>query len=407
MCGRFLLYKITNNLNKLAKKFVTGIINRTMYHRGLCFMPKVLEFSVMDVNKKVILESLIEIKGRITDAIVKLKLDEKESELDMLESESRHQDFWSDQENAQRIMQKANHLKEMVLPWRQLEKEATDLIELTNSTEETDLLKEIHNNIQKLETELTGREIDTYFSGKYDDKSAVLSIYAGAGGVDAQDWAEMLLSMFLKYAEKKNLKTKIISLSPGSEAGLKSVSVEIEGIRAYGQLKSEGGVHRLVRISPFDADKARHTSFALVEIIPEIDSADITIKDSDLKIDTFKASGHGGQSVNTTDSAVRITHLPTGTVVGCQNERSQLQNREQAMKILRIRLATLAEAEKGKELKIIKGENMSAEWGSQIRSYVLQPYTMVKDHRTGAETSSVDKVLDGELDIFIEAFIKK
>jgi peptide chain release factor 2 len=361
----------------------------------------------MDVNKKSILESLIEIKGRITDAIIKLHLDEKESELDMLESESRHQDFWSDQENAQRIMQKANQLKEVVLPWRQLEKEATDLIELTNSTEEDDLLTEIQDNIRKIEKELKEREIDTYFSGKYDDKSAVLSIYAGAGGIDAQDWAEMLLSMFLKYAEKKNLRTKIISLSPGNEAGLKSVSVEIEGIRAYGQLKSEGGVHRLVRISPFDADKARHTSFALVEVIPEIDSADIDIKDSDLKIDTFKASGHGGQSVNTTDSAVRITHIPTGTVVGCQNERSQLQNREQAMKILRIRLATLAEAEKEKELKIIKGENISAEWGSQIRSYVLQPYTMVKDHRTAAETSSVDKVLSGDLDLFVETYLRQ
>lgn len=378
-----------------------------MYHRGLCFKPKMLEFSVMDVNKKLILESLIEVKGRITDAIIKLRLDEKESELDMLESESRNQNFWNDQESAQRVMQKANQLKEMVLPWRQLEKEATDLIELTNSTEEPDLLTEIRDNIQKIEKELIEREIETYFSGKYDAKGAILSIYAGAGGIDAQDWAEMLLSMFLKFAEKKKLKAKIISLSPGSEAGLKSVSIEIEGIRAYGQLKSEGGVHRLVRISPFDADKARHTSFALVEVIPEIDSADIDIKDSDLKIDTFKASGHGGQSVNTTDSAVRITHIPTGTVVGCQNERSQLQNREQAMKILRIRIAALAEADKEKELKVIKGENMSAEWGSQIRSYVIQPYTMVKDHRTGTETSNVDKVLNGELDMFIEAFLKQ
>ncbi|MDD3678729.1 MAG: peptide chain release factor 2 [Patescibacteria group bacterium] len=359
-----------------------------------------------EINKKQLEIELIDIKKRVLDAILVLKLDEKESELDVLEEESKSENFWSDQDNAQKIMQKINTLKEIINPWRKIEKEVSELLEIISDTDDSGMIQEIEKNHKKIEEELKTKEIDTYYSGKYDEKNAVLSIYAGAGGVDAQDWAEMLLSMFLKFAEKKNLKTKIISVSPGNEAGLKSVSVEIEGNRSYGVFKSESGVHRLVRISPFDADKARHTSFALVEVIPEVESSDVKINDKDLKIDTFKASGHGGQSVNTTDSAVRITHVPTNTVVSCQNERSQLQNKEQALKILKARLGAAKEAEKDKEIRLIKGENLSAEWGSQIRSYVMQPYTMVKDHRTNAETSNVEKVLAGDLDLFVEAFLK-
>ncbi len=360
------------------------------------------------MTKKQIEEELTNSKKRINDAIATLSLTEKESELDLLEEESKKPSFWEDKENASKIMQKINTLKEIISPWRQLKNEVKELLELTIQSKEDDsILTEIEKNLSVLQNELNKREIDTYFSGKYDNNNAIISIFSGAGGVDAQDWAEILLSMFLKYIEKKNLKPKIINLSPGTEAGLKSVTVEVEGTRAYGLLKSERGVHRLVRISPYDADKARHTSFALVEVIPEIDSNDISIDDKDLKIDTFRASGHGGQSVNTTDSAVRITHEPTGITVICQNERSQLQNKEQALKILKARIIAQKEAEREQELRIIKGDNISAEWGSQIRSYVLHPYTMVKDHRTGAETANVQDILGGNLDLFVENYLKK
>lgn len=353
-------------------------------------------------------EKLVDIKNRIADAILALKLTEKETELDILEEETKKADFWNDRENARNITQKINALKQITEPWRKIEKEATELFELLSVTKENekDIVKDIDAKVRELEKQLKEHETETYFSGKYDGMNAVLSIYSGAGGVDAQDWAEMLLSMFLKYTARKKLEATIIHLSPGGEAGIKSVSVEVKGPFAYGFLKSERGVHRLVRISPFDADKARHTSFALVEVIPEIERTDLEIPESEIKIDTFRASGHGGQSVNTTDSAVRITHIPTKTVVSVQNERSQLQNRQTAMKILKARLQALKEAEHEKELKIIKGESMSAEWGSQIRSYVIHPYNMVKDHRTGTETSNTQAVLTGDLDQFVEAYLK-
>lgn len=359
------------------------------------------------MNKKQLEELAIELKNRIAEAIQALKLTGRESELDLLESESRNEDFWQDRENAQKVQQKINTLKQLINPWHKMEGEIGDLIEIITSSGENDpLLKDIEKDLLAIQAELEKREIDTYFSGNYDSNNAILSVYAGAGGVDAQDWAEMLMSMFLKYGVQKNLETKIINLSTGQEAGIKSASIEFTGNHAYGLLKSESGVHRLVRISPYDADKARHTSFALVEVIPEIDDVDIEIPESELKIDTYRASGHGGQSVNTTDSAVRITHTPTGTVVTCQNERSQLQNKEQAMKILRSRLAVIRESEREAELKIIKGDNLSAEWGSQIRSYVLHPYQMVKDHRTNTETSDTKGVLEGNLDLFVNAYLK-
>jgi peptide chain release factor 2 len=352
-------------------------------------------------------EKLINIKKRIADAIVKLGITNKESELDILEAESQKVNFWEDQENAKLTMQKVNGLKQIIGPWRSLEKEATELLEMLNDENaDEELVREITSHILEIEEKLSKKETETYLSGKYDQGNAVLSIFAGAGGVDAQDWAEMLLSMYLKYAERHNFEASILSISPGQEAGVKSVSVEISGAFAYGLLKSEGGVHRLVRISPYDSDKARHTSFALVEVVPEIENVDIDIPESEIKIETFRASGHGGQSVNTTDSAVRLTHLPTGTVVICQNERSQLQNKAKAMQVLRARVQALAEMERDEAIKIIRGENLSAEWGSQIRSYVIHPYQMVKDHRTNVETSNTDAVLSGDLDIFIEASLK-
>lgn len=356
---------------------------------------------------KELTEKLADLKKRITDAIFSLKLAEKESELDLLEDESKKPEFWNDADMAKTTMQKINSLKELVGPWRKMENEVAELTELlAAATGDEKLILEIENKAVGIEQELKKHETETYLGGKYDNLNAVFSIYAGAGGVDAQDWAEMLLSMLLKYCEKHNLNTTVIHLTPGSEAGLKSVSVEVSGSFAYGLLKSERGVHRLVRISPYDADKARHTSFALVEVIPEIEATDLNIPESDLKIDTFRASGHGGQSVNTTDSAVRITHIPTGITVSVQNERSQMQNKAVAMKILKARIEAQKEAERDQELKVIKGENMANEWGSQIRSYVLHPYQMVKDHRTGVETSDTTGVLNGNLDQFVEGYLK-
>lgn len=360
------------------------------------------------MNKKQILEKILGIKKRLNEAVMSLNLTEKESEHDVLQEQSQKADFWQDQENAKLVLEKISGLKNIIEPWRKLQAEINELSEIFEETDEEDgtMLLEIEKKLIDLERELESRETETYFSGKYDNLSAVLSIYSGAGGVDAQDWAEMLLSMYLRYFGTKNLNPTIIHLTPGSEAGIKSVTVEVRGPFAYGILKSERGVHRLVRISPYDADKARHTSFALVEVIPEIEATDFEIPESELKIDTFRASGHGGQSVNTTDSAVRITHIPTGVTVSAQNERSQLQNREKGMKILKARIAAIKESEREKELKVIRGESLSAEWGSQIRSYVLHPYTMVKDHRTGVETSDVQGVLNGKLDEFINGYLK-
>jgi peptide chain release factor 2 len=359
------------------------------------------------MNKKQLAELALELRSRINDAIRVLKLDEKESEFDLMESETQATDFWQDRDNSKGILQKMNGLKALIQPWRQMEQEVQDLVTLLDPLGEQDeMLGSIEEDLQKVNRELAEHENETYLNGKYDNENALLSVFAGAGGVDAQDWTEMLLGMFLKYAETKKLQTQIISLSEGTEAGIKSVTIEITGTNAYGLLKSEGGVHRLVRISPYDADKARHTSFALVEVIPALANNNEEIPETELKIDTYRASGHGGQSVNTTDSAVRVTHLPSGIVVTCQNERSQLQNKESAMRILRSRLAASREAEREAELKVIKGDNLSAEWGSQIRSYVLHPYQMVKDHRTGTETSDTKGVLEGNLDSFVEAYLK-
>jgi len=315
-----------------------------------------------------------------------LKIAEKREEAKKIEREMNAPDFWVNPPAGRHGRKKATQLTQKLSAINQL-------------LERFDRAQE--------ETELAELEKEALFSEEFDECSAILSVHAGAGGTEAQDWAEMLLRMYLRFAERKGFDTKLLEKSVGEEAGIKSASVKIEGLNAYGQLKGEAGVHRLIRLSPYDADKARHTSFALVEVIPELEQlGDIEIPEKDLKIDVFRSSGHGGQSVNTTDSAVRITHLPTKITVAVQNERSQSQNRETALKILKIKLkARQIDEQKARE-RSLRGEHTSAEWGKQIRSYFLQPYQQVKDHRTGIESTNPLDVLDGALDPFIEGYLK-
>ncbi len=292
--------------------------------------------------------------------------------------------------------------------WRGLEKKTTDITELISLAEEdTSLQAEIQSEIEAIASQLDGLELEMAFSSEYDARNAILAIHAGAGGTESQDWVEMLLRMYLRWAERRGYKAEILDISPGDEAGIKSAVIGVSGDYACGYLKSEHGVHRLVRLSPFNADHARHTSFALVEVMPEAEAdIDVKIEPDDLKVDVFRSSGPGGQHMQKTSSAVRLTHLPTGLTVTCQSERSQHQNKETALKILQARLLELELAERAEERAKLKGKRVTAGWGNQIRSYVLHPYKMVKDHRTDYQTSDTDAVLDGELDGFITAYLR-
>jgi peptide chain release factor 2 len=293
--------------------------------------------------------------------------------------------------------------------WRAIEKRLADtaeLISLAEQDKDARLAAEVQSEINQAATELEGLEFELAFSGQYDARNAILSIHAGAGGTESQDWADMLLRMYLRWADKRGYKTEILDLSTGEEAGIKNVVVEISGDHAYGYLKSEHGVHRLVRLSPFDADHARHTSFALVEIIPEAQTnVDVVVKPEDIKMEVFRSSGPGGQHMQKSSTAVRITHIPTGTVATSQSERSQLQNKNIAFKILESRLFEKELARRAEEAAKLKGKRIEAGWGNQIRSYVLHPYKMVKDHRTGYETGNVQAVLDGDLSDFIKSYL--
>ena len=304
-------------------------------------------------------------------------------------------------------MKQYNAVKKEVESWRNFSRRVHDALELAQLDDES-LRPELEEEISSIETELEKRSFTAMLSGKYDQDSAILAIHAGAGGTDSQDWAAMLERMYLRWAEQRGFETEIYDYSEGEEAGIKSVTIAIEGDYAFGYLRSEKGVHRLVRLSPFDSAHRRHTSFALVEILPQIamGEADIEIDPSDIKMDVYRSSGAGGQSVQKNATAVRLTHIPTGIVVTCQNERSQTQNREFAMKILRGRLVELKQAEREEERAVLRGEYTKAEWGSQIRSYVLHPYQMVKDHRTDYESGNAQAVLDGSLDDFMEAFLR-
>jgi peptide chain release factor 2 len=351
-------------------------------------------------------KAIQELQTAVQAAVNQLKIDVLQQQLDSLRQESQAADFWQDSTQAQSIMKQIASLEGRVEPWRELTQKVNDLAELAQLGDPS-LADELHD--QLAETTKTFDELkgELKFSGPYDDHEAILSIHAGAGGTDAQDWAQMLLRMYVRFAEKQGWKAETVDESPGEEAGLKSVTLEISGNYAYGNLRSEHGVHRLVRLSPFNADNLRQTSFAKVEIMPKIDKPDeLEIDEKDLKIDVYRSGGHGGQSVNTTDSAVRVTHLPTGLTVAIQNERSQLQNKETALTILRSRLAQLQLEQHAEQLEQLKGPNQSAEWGNQIRSYVLHPYKQVKDLRSRYETSDPEAVLNGDLKPLIEAYLE-
>lgn len=351
-------------------------------------------------------KNIRELSETVNAAFSQLGLVEKEAELRELAQAIAAPDFWQNPQQAQAISRQEAGLRKRLEPWLKLRQELSDAAELLQLHDDS-LYDSLEEQVAKSQAAFEALKDELKLSAPYDDYDAIVSIHAGAGGTDAQDWAQMLLRMYVRWAEQHEYHVETIDQSAGDEAGLKSVTIIIEGDFTYGKLKSEHGVHRLVRLSPFNADNLRQTSFAKVEVMPKIDAPDaIEIDEKDLKIDVFRSGGKGGQGVNTTDSAVRITHLPTAIVVTIQNERSQQQNRETAMTILRSRIATLQLEQHAEKVSELKGPNEQAAWGNQIRSYVLHPYKQVKDLRTRYETSNVDAVLDGDLDPFIDAYLE-
>ena len=343
---------------------------------------------------------------QINDAMQRLQIDAKSDELQVIDAQLADSEVWTNVERAQSLSKQSAALRGQIEPWQTLQVQVSDIIELM-SIGDSSMLDEFSQQVEALEAQYDSLKTDLLYSGEYDDHDAIVRITAGAGGTDAQDWAEMIERMYLRWAEKAGLSTTIVERSTGEEAGVKTSVVEVSGAYAYGRLRSEHGVHRLVRLSPFNSDNLRQTSFALVEVLPSIDAPDeIKLDDKDLKIDVYRAGGHGGQSVNTTDSAVRVTHLPTGIVVAIQNERSQLQNKETALKILRSKLAQLQIEQHAEQITDLQAGE-SASWGTQIRNYVLHPYQLVKDTRTKHEDRDTQGVLDGKLDEFMVAYLEQ
>lgn len=361
----------------------------------------------MDMHE--LIPALEALQTKINDLGSILLLTEKKTEILTLEAETTKPNFWDDPEQAQATMKRLAALQEEASTWQQLDKETRDTLEMARldaADSAVNMREELETNYKRLLETTLKLEVRALLHGRHDAKNAIVAIHAGAGGTEAQDWAEMLRRMILRYAERKGWKVTILDESLGQEAGLKSCLMRVEGYLAYGYLQSEHGTHRLVRISPFDAEQMRHTSFALIEVIPEVEIHEFSFDPKDLRIDTFMSGGKGGQSVNTTYSAVRIVHIPTGIAVQCQNERSQLQNKDTAMRILHSKLQKLKDEEDEKERLELRGEYKSAEWGNQIRSYVLHPYKMVKDLRSRFETTEPEDVLDGDLDPFVEAYLR-
>ena len=349
-------------------------------------------------------------EAELLDLAEALGLKPLQAEVERLEAQSAEPNFWDDVENSHKILQRISQAKNKIAAYDALKAKYDDaltLIELADEEGDTSLIEEVTQNVDEVIHEIEDMRLTTLLSGEYDANNAVLTFHAGAGGTEAQDWVQMLHRMYLRYAERKGFKAKTIDFLDGEEAGLKSATVVVEGLNAYGFLKSEAGVHRLVRVSPFDSSGRRHTSFASLEVMPEInDDMEIEIRPEDLKVDTYRSSGAGGQHINKTESAIRVTHIPTGIVVACQNERSQHQNREVAMKMLKSKLVEIKEREHLDKIEDIKGEQKEIGWGSQIRSYVFMPYTLAKDHRTGFESGNINAVMDGDLDGFINAYLK-
>lgn len=346
-----------------------------------------------------------QLKKEVSEALDRLHFDELVSKKEVIDAQVARPDFWSDAGAAQEIVKQQAKLERRLAPWQQLKKTIDEAVELIAMNDES-MRKDLEQQIEHATEQFTTLKDELKLAGPYDDYDAIVSIYAGAGGTDAQDWAQMLLRMYVRWAEKQGFDVKTIDESAGDEAGIKSATIEISGNFAYGKLKGEHGVHRLVRLSPFNSDNLRQTSFAKVDVLPKVDRPEaLVIDDKDLRIDVYRAGGHGGQSVNTTDSAVRVTHIPTGINVAIQNERSQLQNKDVALTILRSRLIQLQMEQHKEKLEELKGPNQSAEWGNQIRSYVLHPYKQVKDLRTRYETSDTEGVLDGDIDAFVDAYL--
>lgn len=339
-----------------------------------------------------------------------LNIDSLVSDVALLEEQSAAPDFWDDMENSQKTMQKIGSLKAKIQSYEQLKSDFEDamvMIELADEEEDLDLLSDCTFSVDDIEKRIESLTLSTLLSGEFDDSNAILTFHAGAGGTEAQDWAEMLFRMYNRWGERHGYKVSTLDYLDGDVAGLKSATILVEGENAYGYLHGEMGIHRLVRVSPFDSSGRRHTSFASLEVMPEInDDVDVEIREEDIKMDVYRASGAGGQKVNKTSSAVRLTHIPTGVVVSCQIERSQHQNREVAMRMLKSKLVEIKERENLEKIEDIKGEQREIAWGSQIRSYVFMPYTMVKDHRTNFEMGNIAAVMDGDLDGFINAYLK-
>ena len=342
--------------------------------------------------------------------MIHFDVENKEKELKELESKTTENDFWNDTDNSSKVLKQINSLKSKVEGFKKLNNELNNLLEMSELLqveEDEELAKELLKSTYTLEKDIEKLEITTLLSGKYDNNNAILTIHPGAGGTEAQDWAEMLYRMYTRWANANGYEVKELDYLEGDEAGLKSVTFSVNGDYAYGYLKGEMGVHRLVRISPFDAGGRRHTSFASVEVLPEItDDIELDINPDDIKMDVYRASGAGGQHINKTSSAVRLTHIPTGIIVACQTERSQFQNRDTAMKMLKSKLLNLKEKEQKDTIDKLKGIQMDIAWGSQIRSYVFCPYTLVKDHRTNYEVGNVQAVMDGDLNGFIDSYLK-